>query len=56
MKHKVVSADPTLIHFAVIRDGLWSPGCSDQVGWIVPLANLHTQLTCPICKARGEKT
>lgn len=45
-------ADPAFVHFAVVREGLWSSACSEQRGWVAPLANLWTQVTCPACKAK----
>lgn len=39
------------VHMAVLRDALWSPACSDERGWVAPLAdrNLAGQISCPLC-------
>lgn len=45
-----------LIHFAVIRQELWSPACDrEAVGWSVPMARDDpNQVTCPACLAFCE--
>jgi hypothetical protein len=48
-------ADAALAHFAVVRDGLWSPSCSDQWGWVVPLTPTWSQVTCPGCRAKHAR-
>jgi hypothetical protein len=39
------------VHMAVLRDELWSPACTDERGWVAPLAdpNLAGQITCKVC-------
>lgn len=39
------------VHMAVLRDDLWSPACSDERGWVAPLADRHLagQITCKVC-------
>lgn len=39
------------VHMATVRDGLWSPACTTEVGWVAPLADpdLAGQITCKVC-------
>lgn len=39
------------VHLAVIRDELWSPACTEERGWVAPLADrsLAGQITCEAC-------
>lgn len=47
-------ADPKQVHYAHIRADLWSPLCTDQCGWVAPLARYMEQVTCEDCKSRTE--
>lgn len=45
------------VHMAVVRRGLWSPACSDEIGWVAPLADptLAGQITCKVCHPLAMK-
>jgi hypothetical protein len=52
--HRTLEEKEKLIHFAVLRNELWSPICEGTLHWSVPLCSNLEQITCPECKSEVE--